>query len=127
MRWFKKIKLEKGQSFVEYSLFLILVSAGIFAMTYLIQRGLQGKISDTKNYMMGTVARVAQDTAAAGVVYEEYEPYYVETNATISQESFEDVRLRKGGHLQGVYSQAVNQVSSSTSSSYQLPPGMGSH
>ncbi len=117
-----RIKNE-GQSFVEFSLFTAIAVTVVIVMATMVQRGLQGKVRDAGEYMHSQVLQTAQSTGAVGVYYNGYEPYYVDSNATIFQRSDDQTYLRDA--KLGVYNQIMNQHTSATMSSYQLPPGMG--
>lgn len=121
----RKQKQNLAQTFVEYSILLGIAIAGIVAMAVFVQRGLQGRIFEAKKYMTQTVSCAVQETGAEGRFSVEYEPYYVDTNSSVVQDSEDETHHNKGGDSEGIYHRDFSEGLIVQMNSYQLPPGMG--
>ena len=84
---FKKLnqKNKKGQNTAEYALLISLVVAAIIAMQTYAQRTLQARIRDASLYL-------TTQTTQLGTT-QQYEPYYLETQYTITRDSEDTTRL----------------------------------
>jgi len=117
----------KGQSvFSEYVMILFVVIAALVAITGFVQRGLQARIHDARNYMINGVINAcdANCTMAAGdAIAYEYEPYYQQELSFVQQNSMDTAGETPGNRqvFGAVYSQAVNESTSAVTTSYQLP------
>jgi len=120
----------KGQSILsEYVMIFFVVIAALVAMTSFIQRGLEARVHDARNYMINSVANSAVCDAnclqaPGGKISYEYEPYYSQLIADVyqnSQESTGDAR-GKAWSIGAVYTKATNDATKSISKSIQLPP-----
>lgn len=116
----------KGQTTLpEYVVTFFLVIAVIVAMSVYVQRALQGRIYDARNYAvnMGNAACDADCRAAAGVTNRnlpyEYEPYYAQVNSITARRT-NDQSILAG--QAGFSRRIVNEQSSTNSESIQLPP-----
>ncbi len=79
---FKKLmKNKKAQNTAEYAILISLVVAGIIAMQTYAQRALQARVRDAGQYLK-------QETSALGSTVQ-YEPYYLETNYTVTRNEAE--------------------------------------
>ena len=86
---FKKlIKNKKAQNTAEYAILISLVVAGIIAMQTYAQRALQARVRDAGQYL-------AAQTSELGTV-NQYEPYYLDTDYTITRSEFEKMELGNG-------------------------------
>lgn len=73
------MKNNSGQAVaVEYAVIFLIVVAVIVAMTTYVNRSLQGRIHDARNYMYIQVNSV-YNVYRSGIMPAGYEPYYVET------------------------------------------------
>ena len=85
----KEVKI-KAQSVSEYSLFLAIALIAILTMNVYIKRGLQGRYRDIADSPVKTVnsqvasAKTAGNVPNSYVVPAQYEPYYLDTNNTVS-------------------------------------------
>jgi hypothetical protein len=73
----------KGQNIAEYSILIALVIAAAVAMNTYVKRGLQARVHDAVKYV-GTGKTVGD--SALTFSGDQYEPYYVDSNA--NQTSF---------------------------------------
>ena len=79
---FKKLmKNKKAQNTAEYAILISLVVAGIIAMQTYAQRALQARVRDAGQYLKS-------ETSALGTTVQ-YEPYYLETNYTVTRNESE--------------------------------------
>ena len=86
---FKKlIKNKKAQNTAEYAILISLVVAGIIAMQTYAQRALQARVRDAGQYL-------ATQTVDLGST-NQYEPYYLDTDYTITRSEFEKKELGNG-------------------------------
>jgi hypothetical protein len=86
----------KGQGLgVQYTTTFFLVTAFVVAMTVYVQRTVQGRIRDAREYMVRTVNGVYTDPSlnVRGKPYKEYEPYYVDTTVLRDSQRKETERL----------------------------------
>lgn len=75
------MKNKKGQQVAEYALLIALVVAAIIAMQTYAQRSLQGRIRDAGLYL-------TSQTSSLGAT-SQYEPYYLNSDYTVSKDSTE--------------------------------------
>jgi|GEM_PF-652176 len=127
---------KKGQSSLpEYVVTFFLVIAAAVAMTVYIQRSLQAKIKDSRDYMVSVAANECGPDcrAAAGIsggsIPREYEAYYGKVDSQTSRNSESRSSLAGGTHLVNgtarLYDarRMTNETVETTSNSEQLPPG----
>ncbi|MFA5357038.1 MAG: hypothetical protein WC301_06550 [Candidatus Omnitrophota bacterium] len=77
----------RAQSVSEYSVFLAIVLVAIIFMNVYVKRGLQGRQKDMvamPAQQISSVAKTAGNTPDGYVVYEQYEPYYLQTDTTVN-------------------------------------------
>jgi hypothetical protein len=101
---------------VEYLVIFFLVIGAIVAMTTFIQRTLQGRIRDGRNYMIREAAK-----AHGNAIHYEYEPYYGYTGSNVIRKTDDSTRLFEGGGT-GIASKTLNQTVISNTISQQAPP-----
>ena len=122
----------KGQTILsEYVMIFFVVIAAAAAMTVFVQRGLEARIHDARNFMITTVTNSGACDAnclnAAGVtgnrIPYEYEPYYAQMFADIGQNEQETTGATTGNAqvLGAVYIKSSKQVTQTNSTSNQLP------
>ncbi len=118
---------KKGQSSLpEYVVTFFIVIATVVAMTVYIQRSIQAKVKDSRDYMVGLASgECGSDCRAAarisgGSIPHEYEPYYGKVDSQVSRNSNVWTGLAGGTNRQ-FYKRAVENVET-TSNSEQLPP-----
>ncbi len=119
---------KNGQSSLsEYVVTFFVVIATVVAMTVYIQRSIQAKVVDSRDYMVGAAAsECGPDCMAAARISGsgipgEYEPYYGKVDSRTTRNS--DVRTGlTGGADRQFYKKAVENVET-TSNSEQLAPG----
>ncbi len=122
------LRHNKGQTTLpEYVVTFFLVIGVIVAMTIYIQRALQARVWDARNYAVN-VANQACDAdchAAAGVANKslpyEYEPYYGYVNSTTTRSSNTTDALLAVGET-GIFRKIINEENQSSTYSEQLPP-----
>jgi len=84
----KLIKNKKAQNTAEYAILISLVVAGIIAMQTYAQRALQGRVRGAAQYLQ------CQTTELGNTL--QYEPYYVDTNYNIVNDSKTERTLGEG-------------------------------
>ena len=119
----------KGQTIMpEYIIAFFLVMTAMVAMTVYVQRALQARIHDARNYMINDAMaginacgsdcqNASADTFANGQLVKEYEPYYGQTNSIVDHTTTE----RKGMTPQNTFKQ-FSETTMVNSTSAQLPP-----
>ena len=125
----------KGQSSLpEYVVTFFLVIAAGVAMTTYIQRSLQAKMKDGRDYMVSVASNAcdADCQAAARITGDnipgEYEPYYRQDASNVSRESVHKTALIGGVHVVSGQSRlfdariADNAITVADGTSTQLPP-----
>lgn len=111
----------RGQAIVgEFALVIFMILATIVAMTVYFKRGVQARIYDARNYM---VEEVRSRTAGSydGPVLTEYEPYYVNTDATITR-NVSDATSLSAGETSGIFGQTFNESTTADVVSETAPP-----
>ena len=120
----------KGQTVLsEYVMIFFVVVAALVAMTTFVQRSLEARVHDTRNYMIDTVINSgACDAnclqAAGGKISHEYEPYYAFMLSSSNQIDDEHLGTTAGSanFIGVVYEKSINQQTHTQSISVQLPP-----
>jgi len=74
----KLIKNKKAQNTAEYAILISLVVAGIIAMQTYAQRTLQARVRDASLFLVNATQGLGNSTV-------QYEPYYLETQYTVSR------------------------------------------
>jgi hypothetical protein len=86
---FKKlIKNKKAQNTAEYAILISLVVAGIIAMQTYAQRALQARVRDAGVFLKNTTTELGETT--------QYEPYYLDTDYSITRDDSETRTLGQG-------------------------------
>jgi hypothetical protein len=94
---FKLLREKKAQAVIgEYLLIFFLVIAMITAMSIYIRRTLQGRMRDARETMVQIVIDRAGNVAN-GTVYREYEPYYLNSDTTVTRTAVMRDSLYGGG------------------------------
>lgn len=85
---------KKAQTTAEYAIVIALVIGAVVAMQVYVRRGLQGRIKDVVDH-----TGVAGDVGGENLNFSggQYEPYYMTSNATTSQNATESQNLETGG------------------------------
>ena len=115
----------RGQSSLpDYVVTFFVVVAALTAMTIYIQRSIQAKFRDSKEYMVTLAAKECTDdncrAAAEGGVTDQYEPYYGNVDSTTSRNS--DVKTGlSGGSGKRYYKLAVENTETDSYSEQLLP------
>ena len=121
----------RGQAFLsEHVVTFFIVIAAVTAMTIFIQRSIQGKIKDSRDYMVGLAAGQcdADCQAASGGITREYEPYYANAASAVIRNSEHKIGLVGGTEIvngqRRLFSAqiAANEAAETFSDSQQLPP-----
>jgi len=120
----------KGQSVLaEYVTIFFIAIAAMVGITAFVQRGLQARIHDARNYMIDTVVNSgACDAncmqATGNSIGYEYEPYYMQMFSASSQNAKDNSERTSGNPaaLGAIYYRALNETTKSTTVSIQLPP-----
>lgn len=107
----------------EYVLVIFLVMATISAMTIYFKRGIQARIYDARNYMINDV-RVRTQGSYFGNLYYGYEPYYINSDATITRDIDYTTTLLPGGSS-GIFKKTISESTGVEVSSETAPPRDG--
>lgn len=91
---------KRAQTTAEYAILIALVVAAVLAMQVYVKRGVQGRVRDA-------VDDLARQTSTIGST-DQYEPYYLQSDATSTQSAADTDTLQQGG--------GVDRVTTSTSS-----------
>ncbi len=120
-------------SLPEYVVTFFLVVAVIVAMSVYVQRGLQARIRDMRNYAVDTASKncdtdckiAAGLTSNRNIPYE-YEPYY---GLVVSQTKrlSDNNSVLVGIGQEGLYKKTTNEQTNSQTFSMQLPPREAAH
>ncbi len=121
----------KGQAvLLEYVMIFFVVIAAAVAMTTFVQRGIEARVHDARNFMIDAVinnsvcdANCMQ--AAGGDISYEYEPYYAQMLSDVAHKSQENAGATTSSvnwSIGAVYTKATNEQTNTISTSTQLPP-----
>ncbi len=124
-----RLHSQKGQaSLPEYVVTFFVVIGAIVAITVYVQRGLQARTYDARNYMVAQAAKdcdadckAATSQVSNNAILPEYEPYYGQVDSKTTRESRQDNQLLQGGTT-GIFRKIINEETSSDTVSTQLPP-----
>ena len=115
------INNQRGQAVVgEYALVIFLVLAVITTMTIYFKRGIQARIHDARDYMVDEV-RTRSAGSFDGDLYKEYEPYYLETDATITRDLSHMTNILPGA-TSGIFRKTIDDTTAVQVQSETLPP-----
>lgn len=119
----------KGQAILsEYVMIFFVVIAALMAMTVYMQRGLQGRVYDARNYMINSflTSGACDDNCqrATGNISYEYEPYYTQTLSDVERNAQTDSRSTTGNPavIGAIYKKTKDEKTAAMTSSTQLPP-----
>jgi len=104
----------------EYVVTFFLIIGIMSAMTLYLKRALQGRIRDAK-VAMGNIVETRAGGQWVGNFYTEYEPYFINTAATVSRTMTSGQNLRSGASS-GIFSQTFNEATSVQAVSDTAPP-----
>jgi hypothetical protein len=119
----------KGQAILsEYVMIFLVVIAALVAMTTFVQRGLEARIHDARNFMVNSVTNSGVCDAnclkaAGGNIFYEYEPYYSIMAAGV-QKNQQDIAGATTGNAQVlgvIYTRSSNEGTQINSTTTQLP------
>jgi len=121
----------KGQSILsEYVMIFFVVIAALVAMTTFVQRSLEARVHDARNYMIDSVinSNVCDANCVAatgGAIGHEYEPYYALMNSSVQQNEAEGLGETPGNAkaIGAIYYKTGNESAQTNSTSVQLAPG----
>lgn len=82
----KILKNKRAQNTAEYAILISLVVAGIIAMQTYAQRALQARVRDASQYLTDQTGNEIGFTA-------QYEPYYLDSDYTVTRDDSETERL----------------------------------
>ncbi len=118
---------KRGQATLpEYVLLLMIVVAFVTAITIYVQRGLQARILDGRNYAVDQARRECNGNclaATGGGMSREYEPYYGHIISKTDR-GMEDLSTIEGGvdEKEGVYKKYTDIRTTVNTESRQRPP-----
>jgi len=104
----------------EYALVIFLVLGVITAMTVYFKRGIQARIHGARDYMINDV-RARTAGSYGGDLYLEYEPYYTNTDATVTRNIRHTTSLLPGASS-GIFQKTIDESTSVEVSSETAPP-----
>jgi len=105
------MKNKKAQNTAEYALLIALVVAGVIAMQTYAQRALQARMRDAAQYMVTNAAIGSFST-------NQYEPYYLASDYTISRNSEDKKILGNGITAMSSNTQRVRDANGFQASTY---------
>ena len=125
----KQRRSQSGQSILsEHIMIFFVVIAVVAAITVYVQRALQARIHDARDYVISSVANSAVCDAncvrAAGNITAEYEPYYTQMTVQ-SQQNNDQSRTSMPGKamvIGAIYGKSFNEATQTGSVSCQQPP-----
>ena len=85
---------KKAQTTAEYAILIALVVGAVVAMQVYVRRGIQGRVRDAVDYT-GTNGSVGNETFGFGG--DQYEPYYLVSDASSGQIATSNEALLTGG------------------------------
>jgi len=120
----------KGQSVLsEHVMIIFVVIAALVAMTTYVQRELQARMHDARNYMINSVinSEVCDAScvqATGGNILYEYEPYYSKGFSVTKQDEKDYQGSTTGSRnaIGVIYYKTLNETTATQSSSTQIPP-----
>ena len=118
----------KGQAiFSEYAMIFFVVIAAATAMTVFVQRGLEARTHEERNFMVDSVKTVCDTNclqATGGTIFHEYEPYYTITASDVAQNQADTTTATQGSAqaFGAIYTKSLNENTQTISTSCQLPP-----
>lgn len=117
----KYLNNRRAQAVVgEYALVIFLMLGAVVAMTVYFKRGVQARMHDARDYM---VDEVRQRSAGSydGDLYLGYEPYYTNTDATITRDSSSTTNILPGA-TSGIFKKETNESTTVNVFSETAPP-----
>ncbi|MBF0571203.1 MAG: hypothetical protein HQL12_04965 [Candidatus Omnitrophica bacterium] len=121
----------KGQAVMaEYVMIFFVTIAALTGMTTLIQRSLQARIHEGRNFLIASVANssvcdVNCLAATGGSIAYEYEPYYSQVVSDVAHNGQENAVATKGSPqaIGAIYLKSLNDRVQTVTNSVQLSPG----
>lgn len=110
----KLIRNNRGQNTAEYAILISLVVAGIIAMQTYAQRALQARVRDAGQYL-------ATEGDVSGDATSQYEPYYLETDYTVTRDESDTQILDEDVVSQQTDSDRTRATGGSQVSTYEEP------
>jgi len=107
---------------------IFIVIAAVVAITVYVQRSLEARIHDARNFMVDSVVNNSVCDAncllATGNIMHEYEPYYTQMAASSSQNQEQELTAAQGNAqvIGAIYGQSDNETTQSNAVTNQLPP-----
>lgn len=120
----------KGQAILsEYAMIFFVVIAAIVTLTVFVQRGLQARVHDVRNFAVDSLVNSgACDAncvqAAGGNISHEYEPYYAQMLSDVGQNKAESTGATSSAvnwSIGAVYTRSVNETTTANAAGTQLP------
>ena len=123
---FKLLRNHHGQTTaMEYVMMFFLVSALLAAMSVYVKRAVQGRMRDARRFMVLEVNDVYTGNIALGNLALEYEPYYLDSVSSRSQD-IQDTQRLIGSTLptasSGIYQAEYDEVTGTRTLSNTAPP-----
>jgi hypothetical protein len=101
----------------EYLVIFFLVIGAIVAVSVYVQRALQARIHDARDYMIEEAAKAREIP-----IKTEYEPYYGNVASIVARQGDDTTSLIGPGGGTGIFRKRVDQEIISNSVSQQAPP-----
>ena len=114
---FTILRQRHGQtSIAQYAVIFFLGVGAIVAMSTFVQRTLQARIRDTRNFMISETS-----IAHGNQIQYEYEPYYGNVQTNTDRTDMSTTQLLQGGGT-GIFRKTINQKAVANTVSEQAPP-----
>ncbi len=100
---------KRGQNTAEYAILIGVIVAAAIAMQVYVRRGMQGRVKDAVDHSLNMSVRGEDGQQVFSTA--QYEPYYMDSDTTTTQDSAETERMTVGG---GVGRELTREVMSRT-------------
>ena len=119
----QKLSNKRAQAVMgEYVLTFFIIITVMTTMTIFLKRTLQGRIRDARSEM-GNIVATRAGGLYTGLITTHYEPYYVNTVATVDRDSVSMQGLRESpGFSSGIFNQVFDERTIMNSVSVTAPP-----
>jgi hypothetical protein len=115
----KRFRNNSGQSIgAELVITFVVVALAISMMSVYVRRAMQGRVRDFVVYTRDEAANALGNSSNLYAVALQYEPYYINSVATVGQEASDTSTIAANGE----YTKTFSQTRSADSTSQQLAP-----
>lgn len=111
----------------EYVLIFFLILGMITAMSIYFRRTVQGRVFSATNFMLGNIrnelAKELTEDEFAGNLYAQYEPYYLDTESSVTRRADDRSELKESfGLSSGIFHKDIYQTTAVKTNSITAPP-----